>query len=149
MSSWWEFSIYSIRQKGWEAGRSFNPFRDCTMWELSYSKPLLHPFPLVCVQNQPSASPLKKGSSISGILIHLVLIISITLQYFLIFYLLIWERERGREEGRDREGEGGRERERWERYQFVLFHIFMHSLVDSCMCPDGIKSQPWRIGMTL
>ena len=29
----------------------------------------------------------------------------------------------------------------------MLFHLFMHSLVDSCMCPDYSSNlQPWRIG---
>ena len=32
----------------------------------------------------------------------------------------------------------------------LLFHLFMHSLVDSGMCPDqGLNSQPWCIGMML
>ena len=31
-----------------------------------------------------------------------------------------------------------------------LFHPFMRSVVDSCMCPDqGSNLQPWRIGMVL
>ena len=40
---------------------------------------------------------------------------------------------------------GGRERK-----INLLFHSFMHSLVESCMCPDlGLEPQPWRIGKTL
>ena len=32
----------------------------------------------------------------------------------------------------------------------LLFHLFLHSLVESCMCPDrGSNLQPWSIGMTL
>ena len=28
----------------------------------------------------------------------------------------------------------------------LLFHLFMHSLVDSCTCPDrGRNTQPWHI----
>ena len=42
------------------------------------------------------------------------------------------------------------ERER-ERNTDLLFHLFMHSLVDSCMClPDwGSYLQPWHMGTTL
>ena len=49
-----------------------------------------------------------------------------------------------------REGEeGGREIEK-ERKINLLFHLFMHSLVDSCMCPDQRSSpQPWHLGMIL
>ena len=40
---------------------------------------------------------------------------------------------------------GGRERD-----IDLLFHLFMHSLVDSCMCPDrGSNTQPWHTGMML
>ena len=47
---------------------------------------------------------------------------------------------------REREG---RETER-KKHQFLLFHLFMHSLVDSCMCPDqGWNPQPWYIRMML
>ena len=51
------------------------------------------------------------------------------------------ERKRGRwERGRKREGE---------RDLNLLFHLFIHSLVDSCMCPDrGLNRQLWRIGTT-
>ena len=52
------------------------------------------------------------------------------MHFFLkIFYLLILERERKRE----------RERE-------ILFQLFMHSLVASCMCPDWrLNTQSWSI----
>ena len=44
---------------------------------------------------------------------------------------------------RERKGEG-------ERNIALLFHFFMHSLVDSCMCPDwGSNLQPWCVGTTL
>ena len=50
------------------------------------------------------------------------------------FWINCLERERGR----DRETERERERER-----DLLFHLFLHSLVDSCMCPDqGLNPQP-------
>ena len=53
-----------------------------------------------------------------------------------IFYFFLFEREREEE----------RERERERRERFVVHHLFMHSLVDSWMCPDrGSNSQPWRI----
>ena len=30
----------------------------------------------------------------------------------------------------------------------LLFHLFMHLLVDSYMCPDqGLNLRPWHIGM--
>ena len=46
------------------------------------------------------------------------------------FYLLIF---------RERKGE---ERENAD----LLFHLFMHSLVDSCMCCEwGSNMQPWHI----
>ena len=32
----------------------------------------------------------------------------------------------------------------------LLFHLFRHPFVDSCMCPDrGWNPQPWSIGMML
>ena len=32
----------------------------------------------------------------------------------------------------------------------LLFHLFMHSLVESCTCPDReLNLQPWHIGTTL
>ena len=50
------------------------------------------------------------------------------------FNLLILERERKRK---------GRQRER---NLDLLFHLFMHLLVDSFMCPDqGSNLQPWCI----
>ena len=56
---------------------------------------------------------------------------------FLKFYVLIIERER--------KGEGG-----GEKHTDLLFHLFMHSLVNSCMCPDrGLNPQPWCMGMML
>ena len=62
---------------------------------------------------------------------------------FNIYFLLILERKKGRGE-KEREKERERERERG----INLFHLFMHSLVASCMCPDwGSNSQPWCIGM--
>ena len=46
-----------------------------------------------------------------------------------------------------REREGGSKREK---NINLLFHVLMHSLVDSCMCPDqGSNLQPWSIGMML
>ena len=46
-------------------------------------------------------------------------------------------------------GRGGGER-RGERNIDLLFHPLMHTLVDSCMCPDwGLSPQPWHIGMIL
>ena len=55
---------------------------------------------------------------------------------FLVFFLkLILEKERGRE--RERETD-------------FLFHLFMHSLVDYCMCPGQASNlQPWCIRRTL
>ena len=45
----------------------------------------------------------------------------------------------------DFEREGEREIENID----LLFHLFMHSLVDSCVCPDqGWNPQPWCIGTT-
>ena len=41
-----------------------------------------------------------------------------------------------------------RERERERNIDLLFF--FVHSLVDSCMCPDGgLNPQSWHIGMTL
>ena len=52
---------------------------------------------------------------------------------FLFYLLLILEREEGKERNIN-----------------LLFHLFMHSLVASCMCPDwGLNLQPWRIRLTL
>ena len=49
-------------------------------------------------------------------------------------------------EFRKREREVWGERER-ERNTDLLFHLFMHSLVDSCMCSDwGSNSQSWYMG---
>ena len=62
-----------------------------------------------------------------------------------LFLSVYWflERERGRRRGR--EGEGERETE-----INLPFHLFMHSLVDSCLCPDqGPNPQTWWIGMML
>ena len=58
-------------------------------------------------------------------------------------------RERERERDRERERERQRERER-NRNPDLLFHLFTHSLVASCVCPDW-ESNPqfWRIGMAL
>ena len=46
---------------------------------------------------------------------------------------------------------GGRERGREREIVIdLLFHLFTHLLVDSCMGPDqGLNLQPWRIGATL
>ena len=56
-------------------------------------------------------------------------------QSFKFFYLLIWERERKGERERNLD---------------LLFHSFMHLLVDSCRCPDGGSNlQTWLIGMML
>ena len=47
-------------------------------------------------------------------------------------------------------GRGGRERGRERERDHALFHRFMHSLVDSCMCPDwGSNLQAGRIKTTL
>ena len=43
------------------------------------------------------------------------------------------ERERERERGTEEGGEREREKER-------EFHLFTHSLVSSCMCPDGTSN---------
>ena len=58
---------------------------------------------------------------------------SVRWQHFLFIYLLKRERVRG---GGER---GGHD---------LLFHVLMHSLVASCMCPDqGPNPQPWcRVG---
>ena len=49
------------------------------------------------------------------------------------------ERKGGERQGRERE----RERD-W------LFHLSMHSLVDSYICPDLVSNpQPWGMGMML
>ena len=44
-------------------------------------------------------------------------------------YVLIFERERERKRNTN-----------------LLFHLFVHSLADSCMCPDGIELQSWVSG---
>lgn len=37
------------------------------------------------------------------------------------------------------------EREQWERERYILFHLLMYSLIDSCMCPDqGWKPHPYE-----
>ena len=72
---------------------------------------------------------------------------------------MIFEREEGNGEGGrrggGREGRGGKgEREGGggmkrggKRNMDVLFHLFIHSLVDSCTCPDqGLNLQPWHMG---
>ena len=47
---------------------------------------------------------------------------------------------------REREEVGERERET----PTLLFHLFVCSLVDSCMCPDqGLNPQPWHTGTML
>ena len=59
------------------------------------------------------------------------------------FYLLIYG---GRGE-REREKERKKE---YEKMNGLLFHLFMHSLVDSYMCPDqGLNLQHWHIGTML
>ena len=63
--------------------------------------------------------------------------------FIYLFYWLISERE-GWEQG---DSGGGGERER---NVDALFCLFMHSLVDSCMCPDQRQNpKPWCIGATL
>ena len=43
---------------------------------------------------------------------------------------------------REKKGEAGRERD-----IDLLFHVFMHSLVTSCVCPDQeLHPQPWYMG---
>ena len=55
---------------------------------------------------------------------------TLTSTIYIYFYLLIWEEM------------GQRHRDRC----VVLFHLFMYSLVDSCMCPDwGSNPQPWSM----
>ena len=45
------------------------------------------------------------------------------------------------------EREGGRQREKDRNFN-LLFDLFIHSLVVSCMCPDQrSNSQPWHIQM--
>ena len=52
-------------------------------------------------------------------------------------YLLNLERERAEGSKRQRNID-------------LLFHLFMHLLVDSCMCPDrGLNPQPWCTGTVL
>ena len=61
-----------------------------------------------------------------------------------IFFKFIDLREREKE----RVGGGG-SREKV-RETDLLFHLLMHSLVDSCMCPDQeSNTQPWHIGTML
>ena len=63
--------------------------------------------------------------------------------YFKFLSIDFREREEGEETERKRGGERERERD-------LLFHLLMHSLVDSYMCPDqGLNPQPWCIRMTL
>ena len=60
-----------------------------------------------------------------------------TLSFKLFNFVLILERGRKEEEGRERNVN-------------FLFHLLMHSLVASCMCPAwGWNSQPWHTGMQL
>ena len=66
-------------------------------------------------------------------------------------YFLFLERERkGLEREGSKEREERREREgKKEKHQFIV-PPFMHSLVDSCMCPEGgWNLQLWLIGRTL
>ena len=64
----------------------------------------------------------------------LILLFFISSHYFCIMFM-IFQLILGREKGRGRE-----------RSSDLLFHLFMHSFVDSCMCPDqGLKVQPWHI----
>ena len=52
-----------------------------------------------------------------------------TLHRVIVFFLLIYRLERERERNIN-----------------LLFHLFMHSLVDSCRCPDqGWNLQHWHI----
>ena len=64
---------------------------------------------------------------------------STVIMFFKKYFLLLIFKERGK----------GRLRER-QRNTDLSFHLFMHSLVDSCMCPDqdwtrnlGVTGQPW------
>ena len=63
------------------------------------------------------------------------------IQFYLAIYLVIWCFNISfidlgtREEGRERE-----------RNVDLLFHLLVHSLVASCMCPDQrLNLQPWHI----
>ena len=53
--------------------------------------------------------------------------------------------------GGERESEREKERKKeYEKMNGLLFHLFMHSLVDSYMCPDqGLNLQHWHIGTML
>ena len=59
------------------------------------------------------------------------------------YFLIFREKGVGEREARGRDWQT-------DRHTNLLLHLFMHSLVDSCMCPDqGLNLQPWLIGMTL
>ena len=61
--------------------------------------------------------------------------VPITLEYFKFLFIDFRESEEGMEEERERK-----------KTVNLLFHLFMHSLVASCMCPHlGSNLQPWRI----
>ena len=52
--------------------------------------------------------------------------------FFLILFMIL-ERKKGRERQRN---------------TALLFHLFIHSQIVSCMCPDqGLNPPPWHIGM--
>ena len=57
----------------------------------------------------------------------------------ILFWFIFLQQERKREVGGQREGSIN-----------VFFHLFMHSLVASCVCLDqGWNPQPWHIRKTL
>ena len=77
---------------------------------------------------------------------------------FFSFTYWSWRERKGREGGerereKEREGERRREKERErerEKKLILLFHLFMHSLVTSSMCPgQRLNPQPWDTRTTL
>ena len=75
-----------------------------------------------------------------------VFVLCICLCCFLYDFKIILERQRKEERENEREGKGGKK----ERSIDCLFHLFMHSLVDSYVCPDWeFYPQPWCIGTLL
>ena len=59
-------------------------------------------------------------------------------------------RERERKEWREEKHTHTHTHTERERNVDLLFHLLIHSLVASCMCPDqGSNLQPWPIGVML